>query len=431
MNARSFLELEVMSKPLEHIPNFENSIILGTEHELGMAIGNCWDLEKKEISLTLPGFVSNGGRIYMDCSHIEICTPETRNPFQTLVYEKAMELLCLKGEYVSRIYKNNVDNNGNTWGAHENYFTSLKDAELYGLIPFFVTRQIMTGAGRQNGGFHISQRASFICQNISHNTIQARGIICIRQEEEYKGRRRIHIIVNEGNMCEGAILLKLGTARLMFELAEQKKLPKKLAEYDLSSAVEDIRRISESTSNWQLSGIKMKATELQYLCYEACNKHYKGRDEGTDIVLKLWSDTLEKLERDPRELFGRLDWVTKKLIFDSLQEEGEIKEESLKCHDIEYHNISREEGLFFLWQKAGKIEKYFSDKLIERAMYKPPRDTRAFFRGNLIKKLNGKPRRYQRSIDWHVVYKGAVIETDLSDPYNSYEHLNNKEINNE
>ena len=49
------------------------------------------------------------------------------------------------------LYKNNTDNKGASYGAHENYLmrrqTPFSDIVVY-LTPFFVTRQIVCGAGR-------------------------------------------------------------------------------------------------------------------------------------------------------------------------------------------------------------------------------------------------------------------------------------------
>src|SRR3546814_13468128 len=69
------------------------------------------------------------------------------------------------------LYKNNTDNKGVSYGAQENYLmrrsTPFADLVRH-LIPFFVSRQVVTGAGRigigQDGrehGFQISQRADF------------------------------------------------------------------------------------------------------------------------------------------------------------------------------------------------------------------------------------------------------------------------------
>src|SRR3989454_628395 len=69
------------------------------------------------------------------------------------------------------LYKNNTDNKGASYGCHENYLmaraTPFADIVRY-LTPFFVSRQVVCGAGRvgigadgREDGFQISQRADF------------------------------------------------------------------------------------------------------------------------------------------------------------------------------------------------------------------------------------------------------------------------------
>ena len=49
------------------------------------------------------------------------------------------------------LFKNNTDSAGNSYGCHENYLTSRRDDFSHFvqvLIPFFVSRQIYSGAGK-------------------------------------------------------------------------------------------------------------------------------------------------------------------------------------------------------------------------------------------------------------------------------------------
>ncbi len=108
----------------------------------------------------------NGSRFYDDHGHPELSTPECRTPRQLVVYDKAGERILnvarmraneelhrhqrTKGDDIA-IYKNNVDRKGNSFGCHENYLMDRRtpwDRIREMLMPFLVTRQIFTGAGK-------------------------------------------------------------------------------------------------------------------------------------------------------------------------------------------------------------------------------------------------------------------------------------------
>src|SRR5690625_654516 len=109
-------------------------------------------------------FLGNGARLYLDVgSHPEYATAECDDIRQLLIQDKAgerimadlvtdaQERLVADGiEGTIHLFKNNLDSAGNSFGCHENYlirrrpnFAGMADA----LIPFLITRQILTGAG--------------------------------------------------------------------------------------------------------------------------------------------------------------------------------------------------------------------------------------------------------------------------------------------
>ena len=109
------------------------------------------------------GFLLNAGRMYVDMGHLEFASPECHSLTDLVAFDRAGDLLVLNAleelglaSQVSLI-KNNVDHETDaTFGCHENYLVSRDFPFSYRglgqLIPFLVTRQIYTGAGRIGGG---------------------------------------------------------------------------------------------------------------------------------------------------------------------------------------------------------------------------------------------------------------------------------------
>src|SRR5438093_710123 len=128
--------------------------------------------------------LSNGARFYNDHAHPEYSTPECTTLREIVAHDKAGERIleeCArrrnaklpKGEEI-RLYKNNTDFAGHSYGCHDNYLMSRGtpwERIVTRSVPFLVTRQIFAGAGKvgvegedavgEPGVFQISQRADF------------------------------------------------------------------------------------------------------------------------------------------------------------------------------------------------------------------------------------------------------------------------------
>ena len=213
-------------------------------------------------------FLENGARFYQDIGcHPEYATPECDNVIDLIAHDKAgeriTERLLLSAERRMQhenikgkisIFKNNTDTPGNTYGCHENYLMDRRVSfrQLAGkLIPFFVTRQVFTGAGKikpsNRGQYAISQRAEHIREEISIATTTARGIINTRDEphadrEKY---RRLHVIVGDSNMSEYVNLLKVGTTDVVLRMIEANFITRQFA---LRNSVHAIQRISDDVT---------------------------------------------------------------------------------------------------------------------------------------------------------------------------------------
>lgn len=422
-----------------NLPSYNRKRIFGTENEYG--IGGSVSFNG------LPQWNTNGSLIYQDCGHIEYASPETSNPLDAVIFEKAGELLSQK--YSSKLYKNNVDSVGNSFGAHENYYCFIPPNSLADILPFLVTRQIYAGSGKLNpdGTFEISQRASFMENSVGGDTTKNRGIICLKEESlTDESGYRLHLILGDANMCEVADFLKLGTTSLILDLAEDNKLP--IINYNSNSAVNDIKNISSKASDWTLDGIQEKdksglSIQKQYL--EAAKAAYKDRDEITNQLLYLWEDTLEKLEKDQDSLIGRVDWITKKALIDQYAKKYELPagDPILRNIDLQYHDTDRETGLFYALQNQGKIERITTDEEIEKATTQAPTDTRAHARGRILAYINENKSLSEKfsvrtKMEWQTIYiltKGTdrcrscgeyhdkEEPYSISDPFNRYENL--------
>ena len=104
--------------------------------------------------------LTNGARYYVDHAHPEYSSPEVTLPRDAVTWDRAGDAIALEsvrllaarpGQPPVNLYKNNADGKGQSYGTHENYLmprrTPFPDIVRH-LIPFFVTRQVVCGAGR-------------------------------------------------------------------------------------------------------------------------------------------------------------------------------------------------------------------------------------------------------------------------------------------
>ncbi len=386
-------------------------------------------------------FLINGARFYQDTGcHPEYATPECDNIFDLVVHDKAGERLLeaclplaeqrLKEEGIAGeiyIFKNNTDSMGNTYGCHENYLMS-REHDFWKiteqLIPFFVTRQIYTGAGKLlkvSGRPHyfISQRAQHIHEKISSSTTSSRSIINTRDEphadaEKY---RRLHIIVGDSNMSEYTSYLKVGTMAVVLSMVEDGFY---IPGIELEDPVKAIREISRDPSLQRKvkleDGREMTALEIQRLYLERAAQYLESRGDDPEMarIIADWSSVLSKLADDPMELVHEVDWVTKKSLLQSYMDSKHAGMDDPRAAmlDLQYHDVKRERGLFYLLERKGLVNRIADDEDIRRAMTVPPQTTRAKIRGDFIKFAKEKNRSY--SVDWtYLKLNGYWEETIL------------------
>ena len=75
--------------------------------------------------------------------------------------------------------------------------------------------------------------------------------------------------------------------------------------------------------------------------------------------------------------------------------------------DLQYHDIQRERGLFYLLERKGAVDRLFSDEEVDEAKVQPPQDTRARMRGEFIKLA--REHSIQYDLDWSNIRLGNLL----------------------
>ncbi len=184
--------------------------------------------------------LSNGARLYVDHAHPEYSSPEVTNPLDAVRYDRGGEIVMQQAAAATdgiRLYKNNVDGKGASYGTHDNYLLdrSVPFAQLVtGLLPFLVARPLICGAGRvgigpasEEPGFQISARADYIETEVGLETTLRRPLVNTRDEPHATATkyRRLHLITGDATLADVGGLLKVGSTSLVLRLIESGLTP--------------------------------------------------------------------------------------------------------------------------------------------------------------------------------------------------------------
>ena len=408
-----------------------------------MSFDDIYDTPDQLDSLSINKVLENGARYYLDHAHPEYATPECANIRDLVCYEKAgdrildrsrtaAEQVCMDGQQIL-LYKNNSDHKGNSYGYHENYL--LDRSTPFRLIveqftPFIVSRQIFCGAGKVGAenntvstAYQISQRADFFETEVGLDTMVKRPLINTRDEphasrEKY---RRLHVIVGDANMSEYALYLKLGTSALVLAMIEDEFLPRTFTLRDPVAALKAISRDLTCQKPVQLDdGSTISPIALQWEYWAAAERYCARRSRralgagcpaemglralpvgaGTDVAGS--GARLGHQVAAAHLLHGPL-WM----YWDSAK---------ITMLDLQYHDIRRDKGLYYVLERRGDVERIVTDAEIDRAVDEPPNDTRAYLRGMCLKKF----RQQVFSVNWDSLAfnldEGEIRRIALDDP---------------
>ena len=362
--------------------------------------------------------LTNGARFYVDHAHPEYSTPECRDALECLRYDRAGELILTRSMEAADlaahdgshlvIYKNNSDGKGNSYGAHENYlmdraapFTRI----VNGVTPHFVTRQIYCGAGKvgsetaihdgETVDFQISQRAEFFEEQVGLETTLKRPIVNTRDEPHADPHRyrRLHVIVGDANLAEVATFLKVGTTSLVLAMIEDDVTgSRSLQLADPVTAMHQVAVDRTFTRPLLMTdGSTATALAIQWELFSLARKY--ADDRGLDClgaesigeaVLTRWEAVLHGLETDPMSLSRQLDWVAKLQLIEAYRARHGCgwDDHRLAALDLQYHDLRPARSLFARLD----TERLVDESAVAAAVSEPPRETRAWFRGQCLKK---------------------------------------------
>jgi proteasome accessory factor A len=297
------------------------------------------------------------------------------------------------------------------------------------LIPFFVTRQIYSGAGKilkvsGKSQFFISQRSQHIHEKTSSSTTSSRSIINTRDEPHSDAEkfRRLHIILGDSNMSEFATYLKVGTAMIVLSMIEDGY---SIPNIDLEEPVKAIRDISRDPTLKKTvkleDGRDLTALEIQRVFWERAGEYLQSQPPNKIFseIHEEWGRVLQILGHSPMQLVREIDWITKKWLLENYMANKSCgwDDPRLSMMDLQYHDINRKRGLFYLLAERQGIRKLVDEEAIEQAKTTPPQTTRAKVRGDFIRFARAKNRSY--TVDWtYLKLNGYWEETILCmDPF--------------
>lgn len=310
--------------------------------------------------------LANGARFYNDHGHPEYSTPECRSTRELVLHDLAGEAVVLRAarEFASvsgravRVYKNNTDFHGASYGTHENYLVPRRlgfETLFRAVTPILIARQIVSGAGKvgsEHGGkcdFQLSQRADFFVEPANAETLYRRPVFNTRDEPHGDPREwiRLHVIAGDANRMPTSTRLKVDLVRLAVRLATEAEAPV----WTLRDPVRSFQSVSRDVGGSFRIELDRGSWTTAYEVIES----YLASAEAT---LQLTADEcgsiafvrelLESLQGDRNLASRHIDWVAKHRMLEAYRESEGLawSDPMLQALDLEYCNVDPEASLF-------------------------------------------------------------------------------------
>ena len=298
---------------------------------------------------------TNGGCIYIDLDHLEVCLPEVLSAFDHVACWHAMLRIVRDAQAQANaklphgqalsVLVNNSDGQGHSYGSHTDFlvsrrcFDNLFSHKLHHMLYFasYLTSSIVfTGAGKvgsENGRprvhYQLSQRADFYEALAGPQTTYNRPLVNTRDEglcgsasdPPSRGRRspamagvgggghvsasrrmaRLHVIFCDNTLCHVSSLLKIGVAQLVLAMIEQDAVrPGLILDEPLSALLAwshdpTLRARARLLSGRPCTALDMQAAIRDKACWFVATGRADGLVPRAHEIIALWDDTLGHL----------------------------------------------------------------------------------------------------------------------------------------
>ncbi len=404
------------------------------------------------------GFMRNGSRIYICHSLPEIATPECRNAFEMLKYDKASEFYMqlaveLLNEQLNekskkfKIYcwKANTELNPEfTRGTHENYSVDVRKFKKEGefkkdcLIPFLILKHIFFGAG----GFVSEGVSDFSIKEMIENANYVMSPRAMTTSRIYGGggrkrslfsikgisNLRIHVDSGEGLRSEVTRLLNNAITSYVIQAIESGRIAKVDG---IEDPIGSLRAISRNIEGeWKIrleNGERVNALDyLNSFYISAIEDLFEEREQSHwDVyALRTFKELHKKLEQGLYEdpfVFGKIEWMTKLHVIENGIDRFDYtggEEEKKICACFDFSNLGEHDLYEAVADEIG-VERILREEDIGEALLYPPENSRASLRTALVEKI----KRFQPENENLIVRWNRIVNPPTRDEEINFEEL--------
>jgi proteasome accessory factor A len=377
----------------------------------------------------------NGARFYNDHGHPEYATPECWSAREAALQDKAGEkiLLSIEEDYLqkcgrkARLYKNNTDFHGASYGTHESYLAprQIGFERVYQMVgPMLVARTLLCGAGKVGSEagasvqYQLSQRADFLVEDSSAETLYHRPVFNTRDEPHAEASRwmRLHVISGDANRIVSTTARKLALVKLAIDLADS-GIPSLVHLKNLPRALSQVSRNPDAALDTDHT--KTTAEEILRLYIDAARQNLDLDTETIEIIQEC-ETLLDCRIANPGQFAMHVDWAIKKMMLEEFMTDEGISwgDPRLRSFDLEYHNIDPVESLYDALVELGRVAPDPKAAEIAKRIDHPQEFNRSCVRSIAIK----QHQEHLVSACWKTLtfeLDGQAVEVDL-DPERRY-----------